>query len=318
MPQTPCCIGIISPLPQAHTLAAYLLSSNHHVLTTPTSFPTYPAPPAGLEFVSSDVTLTNRADVILCLVPSQSLSVAKRVAYAFTYAFRAPTRPPLVYVDLSAPSAEVARAVSIVFEPALGGEKLLFLDGALMESPDVAGARKLLVSGDAAYREFVEAGVKIGGVPISWVGDLGVASAVGNCWRGFEAGLTAILLQTLTTASRSDVLQQFLMTVPENLLTGVLRLSGAKVWGDADLKAFTETFSESLDVFTPVGNFRRWLVQEGINSEGDYGEAISAISEGLDRSKEVGEDINVDMTCVGGEEEFEEEEGAGKGDWPWV
>lgn len=164
--------------------------SADHILSTSTysSYTTDRATASQIEFVNSDVDLINQADFILSVVPpSESLPIARRVGYAYTYVARG-NKPPLYFIDLNATSPGLAEKTEEVFaRPGMSGTGVRFVDGAILGGPPefVDGQwRKPRIVVSGPERLVGEAGQRLEeALGLRWVGErVGQASGLKMCF----------------------------------------------------------------------------------------------------------------------------------------
>jgi 3-hydroxyisobutyrate dehydrogenase-like beta-hydroxyacid dehydrogenase len=168
---------------------------------------------AGIMMAASDVELVNSCDVVLSIVPpGEALAVARRIAYAYNYSSRG-DRTPQLYVDLNATSAQTAESIAAALETSMtmSAPGPRFLDGAIFGGPPSKllrghGWRKprIAVSGPISLDPEI---CKV--LNIRSVGNLiGQASTLKMCFASLTKGLTALALQSFTTATQANMLSE--------------------------------------------------------------------------------------------------------------
>ncbi|EPS43975.1 hypothetical protein H072_2070 [Dactylellina haptotyla CBS 200.50] len=192
----------------------------------------------------SDEDIIAECTYVFSIVPpAEAIATARRIAEAavsFASTALAPEHPPapLYFLDLNATSPATARAIAALFtgvnlqlqgNPA--GRKIVFVDGAIIGGPPkldpssgnwfkpnimVSGPQRLsltafnelddattLVETDEDDGEILE---KILG--LKWVGnEIGQASGVKMCFASLTKGLTALAIESFTTASSLGLLK---------------------------------------------------------------------------------------------------------------
>lgn len=166
--------------------------------------------------LEQDGDIVDQADYILSIVPPRdALATAKRVVAAKLELEK--RRSPLYYVDLNAIAPRSARQIAEIFVPVT--EQVKFIDGGIIggppaPKPDSPGEWKkpsLVVSGPhSLHQDHSGHGASLASVlNMRHVADeIGPASGLKMCFASTTKGLTAIAIQSFTTASRLGVLDE--------------------------------------------------------------------------------------------------------------
>lgn len=172
--------------------------------------------------MSSDEELVSAADYVLSIVPPRDVvGTAERVLKASRdYGFRE-RKNPLYYLDLNAKSPQLARDTADLFKEA--EDSIRFLDGGIIGAPpapkkghekldDVSAWQRpsIPLSGPHPLHSATPNGNHIATVlntkHIS--PSIGAASGLKMCFGSLTKGLTALAIQSFTTAHRLDVLPE--------------------------------------------------------------------------------------------------------------
>ena len=192
---------------------------------------------ANITLVEKDGDIVDQADYILSIVPPRdALATAHRIVSAKLELERRTS--PLYYIDLNAIAPRSARQIADVFMPFT--KQVKFIDGGIIGGPpapksDSPGEWKkpsLVVSGPhSLFNDQSDHGPSLASVlnmrHVS--GEIGSASGLKMCFASTTKGLTAIAIQSFTTASRLGVLDELrdhLSTYSPK--TGQLAESGVK------------------------------------------------------------------------------------------
>lgn len=154
--------------------------------------------------------LVNAASIVLSIVPpAEALRTAKRIAYTYTYAV--PDGTTRYYVDLNATARSTSEKIEVVLKQPLGGVEPRYLDGAIFGLPPsqqgdsgVWKKPRIAVSGPWELHPHFE--YTLG---IRHVGpDIGQASTLKMCFSSLTKGLTALAVQSFTSAHAVGLLPQ--------------------------------------------------------------------------------------------------------------
>lgn len=195
-----------------------------HLTSTPSEDTATRARDAGIELLDSDDLLVSRSGLILSVVPPRdAVATAQRIVDALP---SSPLSHPLNFVDLNAVSPTTATRIASLFERT----PVNFIDGCILggpprqsTSPDpgtngtssLPGASGWITpsfptSGPASIADIPALGPRLapllGESHISPA--IGAASGLKMCFASLSKGLTAIAVQSFTTAHRLGVLPQ--------------------------------------------------------------------------------------------------------------
>ena len=175
---------------------------------------------AKVEVVTSDEELAAKADYILSIVPPRdALAIAQRILDVVSSPSFRKRKSPLYFVDLNAISPRSARQIAQLFHAAQ--DNVHFLDGGIIGPPpkmrDADGPPKgfeswvrpsIPVSGPHPLSEAQPHGADLSKVlnmrHIS--SEIGPASGLKMCFASLTKGMTALAIQSFTTAHRLNVL----------------------------------------------------------------------------------------------------------------
>lgn len=132
--------------------------------------------------------------------PSESLPIARRVGYAYTYVARG-NKPPLYFIDLNATSPGLAEKTEEVFaRPGMSGTGVRFVDGAILGGPPE------LIEGQWRKPRIVVSG------PERLVGEAGqrLEEALGLRWVGERVGQASGLKMCFASLTKVSFLEPYL------------------------------------------------------------------------------------------------------------
>ena len=171
---------------------------------------------ANITLVEKDGDIVDQADYILSIVPPRdALATAQRIVSTTPELEK--RRSPLYYVDLNAIAPRSARRIAEIFVPFT--KQVTFIDGGIIggppaPKPDSPGQWKkpsLVVSGPhSLHDDHSGPGAKLASIlnMRHVANDIGSASGLKMCFASTTKGLTAIAIQSFTTASRLGVLDE--------------------------------------------------------------------------------------------------------------
>lgn len=206
-------------------VAKLLLANNYRVLTNASDRSQATkdrAKGAGVQLVSSDEELATKSDYILSIVPPRdALSIAQRILTVSSLpSFRARERP-LYYLDLNAISPRSAREIEELFKPE--SERLRFIDGGIIGGPPKLSDNSepsddprswirpsIPMSGPYPLSEAQPSGAHLADVLNSnhIASEIGQASGLKMCFASLTKGMTALAIQSFTTAHRLGVVTE--------------------------------------------------------------------------------------------------------------
>ncbi|KAF2729148.1 hypothetical protein EJ04DRAFT_77012 [Polyplosphaeria fusca] len=205
-------VGILSIGQMGLGVAELLVASNYAVLTNVSdrSAATQKrAHDASLVLVDSDVDLVAKSDYIISIVPPRdAVATADRIANALQ---RSPRQSPspLYYLDLNAIAPSTAARIASAF----AHQNVRFIDGGIIggpptRSPDGWSKPGIPLSGPHTLSSAPASGAHVASVLNTRHVDarIGRASGLKCCFAALTKGMTALALQSYTTASALDVL----------------------------------------------------------------------------------------------------------------
>jgi 3-hydroxyisobutyrate dehydrogenase-like beta-hydroxyacid dehydrogenase len=173
-----------------------------------------------IETISNDLDLCNTADIIISIVPPRdALATAQRIAaVSQNAAFQHKTDiNPLYYLDLNAISPDSARRIHSLFNDATSA--ILSIDGGIIGGPPhltsegtwykpsipTSGPHRLPYPSSPGTSEPSLAEV----LNIKHIGPtIGTATGLKMCFAALTKGMTALALQSFTTAQNLGVLDE--------------------------------------------------------------------------------------------------------------
>ncbi|KAI1435714.1 6-phosphogluconate dehydrogenase [Xylaria sp. CBS 124048] len=223
-------IGIISIGDMGMGIAKLLIANGFSVATNCKGRSTDTverAKRAQVEIFESDEHLAEACDVILSIVPPRdAAATAQRIVDAVTGPFRC--SEPFYFVDLNAVAPSTVKSIAALFAQTRG--QVRFIDGAIIgvpptpkPGPDASASASAPASGTPALTWNVPSiplsgPCKLSDIPgyggklsvtlnVRHISDeIGVASGLKMCYAGLSKGLTALAIQSFTTAGRMGVL----------------------------------------------------------------------------------------------------------------
>ncbi|KAL1311168.1 hypothetical protein AAFC00_001367 [Neodothiora populina] len=206
-------------------IAKLLMANNYRVITSiagRSQGTLDRAKSASINVVSSDEELVDEADYILSIVPPRdAVSTAERIVKASARPAFLARKIPLYFIDLNAISPKTARQIDGLFESKEAHVR--FTDGGIIGGPPrfkgggpptsdmVSWVRPSIpVSGPYPLSEAEMSGAKLAKVlNIQHVaGEIGPASGLKMTFASLTKGLTALTIQSFTTAHRLGVLPE--------------------------------------------------------------------------------------------------------------
>ncbi|KAF2717127.1 6-phosphogluconate dehydrogenase C-terminal domain-like protein [Polychaeton citri CBS 116435] len=170
---------------------------------------------AHVQFVSSDVELCDICEVILSIVPPKdALSTAERIAAAATDPSALTPMKAIRFLDLNAVSPESSRQIDVLFSQR--APQVRFLDGCIIGSPpkllpDGTWTRpNIVLSGPhrldqvEAHGQYLASTLKVK----HQSNEIGSASGLKMCFASMTKGLTALAIQSFTTAHQLGVVEE--------------------------------------------------------------------------------------------------------------
>ncbi|KAL2052294.1 hypothetical protein ABVK25_007453 [Lepraria finkii] len=276
MPPPLATIGIASVGEMGAGIAKLLSAHNYRVITNVSDrseSTRQRARAVSIELVESDKHLIQEVDYILSIVPPRdAVSTAEKMLNAFKLGKRALRRERgLCYVDLNAISPKTAMRIAERFE----GTDVSFVDGGI-----IGAAPKLQADGSWTKPSLVVSGPhKLDSqlaetLNVKHVADtIGPASGLKMCFASTTKGLTAIAIQSFTTAHRLGMLDRLQGHLKEySPKTGELAAKGlvgmppkAYRWVD-EMKEIAETMHDEggfeKDLFSGVSEIFRFVADE--------------------------------------------------------
>jgi len=266
---------------------------------------------ASITQLPSDTALVSRADYVLSIVPPRDArATAARIVAALGAADRTAKQSPLYFVELNAVAPSSARAMAAAFAPL--GDAVRVVDGGIIGGPPAAGGAgeawarpSVVLSGRYALAAAPRDGARLAAVlNARHVGDdVGVASGVKCCFAALSKGFTALAVQAFATAEALGVREELEFQVggrqsgqlerAQRSIVGMAPKAGRWVEEMREIgRAFAEeggwdrenVFERIAEVYTAVSE-DTVLGQEKVEARTrgtTYGDAVSAIREGLD------------------------------------
>jgi len=220
-------VGILSIGEMGMGIAKLLIAHNYRVVTNieGRSQDTHArVKKSSIETLPTDTSLVENSDYILSIVPPRdALATAKRITTAFS---ALPTPKPLYYLDLNAISPRSARAIATLFNTA--APSINFLDGGIIgaapspkasqepcttvsSTPTTSHAwnrPSIPISGSHQLSDSPKSGAHLSEtLNLNHISkDIGPASGLKCCFASTSKGLTALAIQSFTTAASLGVL----------------------------------------------------------------------------------------------------------------
>lgn len=258
MPPSLATVGVASIGEMGVGIARLLSAQNYRVLTNisgRSESTRQRVKSASIELVDTDQELVAQADYILSIVPPRdAISTAKRFTEAAAGHVRDPEQEPLFYIDLNAISPNGARTLELLLKDY---PMMRFLDGGIIGGapkfkPDGSWTKpSIVVSGPHSLDDAPISGAHLAKVlNIKHIADkIGPASGLKMCFASTTKGLTAIAIQSFTTAHTLGVLDDLQAHLKDySPKTGELAAQGlvgmppkAYRWVD-EMKEIAETF----------------------------------------------------------------------------
>ncbi|KAI5790869.1 hypothetical protein FPQ18DRAFT_31296 [Pyronema domesticum] len=302
----PLTVSILSLGTMGGGLASFLTNSGYKVLSNLSSRSPATrsrAELAGVTLVTSDIDLLS-SDIIISIVPpAAAYATAQRIAYASTYSTRPST--PQYYLDLNASTPALINSIKELFEmPTMGRGGITVVDGQIFGPPPEKVVSeewrkpRIIYSSPIPLPPSFEAIINARKISDT-VGD---ASTVKMCFSSLTKGLTALALQSFTTAEAkgvSGVLKEELTAFSpmwgemENWLMGNLATVPPKAWRwEEEMRFVGEThrdtgFPEEVTrVWENVGGVYGWVSKEtGVGRRREVGrtgeEVVEAVMEAV-------------------------------------
>lgn len=254
-----------------------------------------------MQLVSTDEELAMEADYILSIVPPRdAVSTAKRILDASSLPSFQKRITPLYYLDLNAISPRTAREIAQLLRPA--GDGIRFLDGGIIGGPprpnDDSASSPSSSSSSMTPQSWTRPSIPVSGpYPIGDAqhsgahladvlniqhisGDVGPASGLKMCFASLTKGMTALAIQSFTTAHRLNVLPH-LQSHLEHYSPKTLELANKGVVGMPP-KAYrwVKEMEEIAATFAEDGGF------EGENVFGGIAGTYDLVANGTELGKE--------------------------------
>ncbi|KAK6355272.1 hypothetical protein TWF696_004385 [Orbilia brochopaga] len=244
----------------------------------------------------SDEDIIAECSYVFSIVPpAEAIPTARRIADAaisFASAAVAPEHPPapLYFLDLNATSPSTARAIGTLFNsvnerlagnPA--GRKIVFVDGAIIGGPPKLDPHNgewfkpnIMVSGptklsQTAFNEHDDATTLVEteeddgeilerNLGLKWVGnEIGQASGVKMCFASLTKGLTALAIESFTTASALGLLKPLQEQLAEKTPLISSFVNNAIVQMPPKAYRWVGEMEEIADTFYTEGGFDRTI-----------------------------------------------------------
>lgn len=263
-------VGIASIGEMGLGIAKLLSAHNYRVMTNVSgrSVSTRQrAQSAKIELVEADQELVAEADYILSIVPPKdAVSTAKRFTEAAAGHVRDKAKKPLFYIDLNAISPSRARTLEVLLKDY---PMMRFLDGGI-----IGGAPKVQPDGSWTKPSLVVSGPhRLDDAPINGphlakllnikqVADtIGPASGLKMCFASTTKGLTAIAIQSFTTANELGVLNELQAHLKDySPKTGELAARGIVAMPPKAYRWVSE-MKEIAETFHTEGGFEKHVFQ---------------------------------------------------------
>ncbi|KAI0478548.1 6-phosphogluconate dehydrogenase C-terminal domain-like protein [Xylariaceae sp. FL0804] len=280
---------------------------------------------AGVELLTSDEALASQCAVILSVVPPRdATATARRVVDAVTGPVRrdGDSDGPLYFADLNAVAPSTARGMAAEIEKSRA--PIRFVDGAILGGPpsapaDDSGSGSGSGSGGDWKRPSIPmsgphrlADIPAYGARLASVlnvkhnsADIGSASGLKMCFASMSKGLTALAIQSFTTAHRLGVLDQLRSEMQERLphhwrlgAGGAVAMAPKAYRWVREMDEIALTFAEEgglpPDTFAGVAKVYRAVAEDtalgaeriGARKRGlDVDDMAAAMAEGLDKKR---------------------------------
>jgi hypothetical protein len=213
-------VGILSIGQMGLGIAKLLVAHNYNVITNVgnrSEATQQRARDAQLELVTTDVELVAKCDYILSIVPPKdAVATAARVIDALNSTPLPRSSPsPLYYLDLNAISPSTVLTISEAF--ICSPQKVTFIDGGIIGGPPAPNAADaslpwtrpgVPLSGPHPLHEAPLSGAQLAlTLNSKYVGPkIGSASGLKCCFAALSKGMTALAIQSFSTAASLDVL----------------------------------------------------------------------------------------------------------------
>lgn len=212
-------IGILSIGQMGLGIAKLLVAHNYSVITNAANRSEGTqerARVAQLGLVTTDAELVSKCDYILSIVPPRdAVGTAARIIDALNSTpLPRSSSSPLYYLDLNAISPSTALSISTAFSRS--PQKVTFIDGGIIGGPPAPNADSKLpwtrpgvpLSGPQPLHEAPLSGAHLASTLNSkYVGPkIGSASGLKCCFAALSKGMTALAIQSFSTAASLDVL----------------------------------------------------------------------------------------------------------------
>ncbi|KAF2022273.1 6-phosphogluconate dehydrogenase C-terminal domain-like protein [Aaosphaeria arxii CBS 175.79] len=213
-------VGVLSIGQMGLGVAKLLVAHNYHVITNVSdrsSATQARAHDAQLGLVQSDTELVQQSDYILSIVPPRdAVETARRILFAYETTNKPTTTQPLYYLDLNAISPSTATSIADQFAQKAPG--IRFIDGGVIGAPPSPS------SSSSSSSTWIRPGIPLSGPHPLYTAEksgshlaevlnsrhlgpkIGSASGVKCCFAAISKGLTALMLQSFTTANALGVL----------------------------------------------------------------------------------------------------------------
>ncbi|KAF2109213.1 hypothetical protein BDV96DRAFT_503126 [Lophiotrema nucula] len=211
-------VGVLSIGQMGLGIAKLLVAHNYRVLTNVSNRSPATqkrAQDAQLGLVSNDVELVAESDYILSIVPPRdAVATANRVIDALKGSSTASKTTPLYYLDLNAVAPSTAKSIAEAFAQNSSDKELRFVDGGIIGGSPAPKADEawtkpgIPLSGPYPLSEAPHSGADLAEVLNTRFVDekIGSASGLKCCFAALSKGMTALLLQSFSTASSLGVM----------------------------------------------------------------------------------------------------------------
>ncbi|KAF2135950.1 uncharacterized protein K452DRAFT_292809 [Aplosporella prunicola CBS 121167] len=266
---------------------------------------------ASIDILPDDISLVNRCDYILSIVPPRDAkATAERIIAAYRQGARQPDGNPLYFLDLNAISPTSVRAI----ESRINEETpaIRFIDGGIIGSPpsriskgnDLSSWKRpsIPISGPHALDIAPVSGQNIASVlNTKYLGPtIGTASGLKASFASLTKGFTALAIQSFSTAEQMGVLpelkeqlQEFFPALGERAASGLVGMPKKAYRWVGEMNEIGETFRDDggwsdANVFDNIAEVYRVVSDTKLGdqyAEGkkDLDEVVEGLVEGLDR-----------------------------------
>ncbi|MBS27679.1 MAG: 6-phosphogluconate dehydrogenase [Alphaproteobacteria bacterium] len=199
---------------------------------------------AGIEDAGSLASLTEKADLILSVMPpSAAVDFASRAADAMRGTGKAP-----LFVDCNAIAPSTTQTISGIVTDAGAG----YLDGGIIGGPPGRSApTRLYVSGEAPERLEVIARPDLLIRPLP--GGVGAASAIKMCYAALNKGAMTLETLVLIGAAQLGLSQELHQELSESQAQVLQRMERRVPWLAADAERWTGEMLEIAKTFSEIG-----------------------------------------------------------------